>query len=104
MHARFYNEARLDLTLRPVTPLLIKAGGATGLDPSRPDMEFVRTRRASENGPWQEMVYIPGSSLRGVLRSHGERLVRSINPDQACNPNRRTSEGEPKGAGETSPG
>lgn len=92
MHGRFYNEATLELTLRPQTPLLIKSGEATGLDPSLPDMQFVRTRRPTGTGDAEEIIYIPGSSLRGVLRSHAERLVRSVDPQQACNPNRRSSE------------
>ncbi len=79
MHGRLYNEATLELTLRPQTPLLIQSGEATGLDPSLPDMQFVRTRR-----PDGEVIYIPGSSFRGVLRSHAERLVRSVNENAAC--------------------
>jgi len=79
MHGRFYNEVIFQLTLRPQTPLLIVSGEPTGLDPSLPDMQFVRTRR-----PDGEVIYIPGSSLRGVLRSHAERLVRSVNENAAC--------------------
>lgn len=79
MHGRLYNEAILELTLRPQTPLLIKSGEPTGLDPSLPDMQFVRTRR-----PDGEVIYIPGSSFRGVLRSHAERLIRSVNENAAC--------------------
>jgi CRISPR/Cas system CSM-associated protein Csm3 (group 7 of RAMP superfamily) len=83
MHARFYNEAIFRLTLSPRTPLLIKSGvgGDVGLDPTLPDMNFVRTHRPDRD---QDEVYIPGSSLRGVVRSHAERLLRSIGPDAAC--------------------
>jgi len=52
------------------------------MDPTLPDMSFVRTRRPDVG----EIVYIPGSSFRGVLRSHAERLVRSVNPRDACDP------------------
>src|SRR5438067_979243 len=84
MHRLFLNEATLDLELRPSSPLLIKSGeaGEVSLDPLLPDMNFVRTRRPDRG----EEVYVPGSSLRGVLRSHAERLLRSVRMDLACNP------------------
>ena len=84
MHAKFYNEAVFELSLRPRTPLLIKAGGegTSTLDPIVPDMNFVRTKRAGR----EPEVYIPGSSLRGVLRSYAERLLRSVRYDLACDP------------------
>ena len=83
MLSKFYNEAILELVLKPRTPLLIKAGGEGGaaIDPTLPDMNFVRTRR---NGRYE--VYLPGSSLRGVIRSYAEKLVRSLNPKSACDP------------------
>lgn len=85
MHAYLYNEAIFDLVLRPRTPLLIKAGrsGEEAIDPTLPDMSFVRTRRADQA---EEEVYIPGSSLRGVLRSHAEKLLRSVVETLACDP------------------
>lgn len=83
MHGRLYNEATIELALRPQTPLLIASGAVTGLDPSLPDIQFVRTGRLTEKGIAKE-IYIPGSSFRGVLRSHAERLVRSVNENKAC--------------------
>jgi CRISPR-associated protein Csm3 len=85
MHAFLYNEAIFELSLRPRTPLLIKAGrsGEEALDPTLPDMSFVRMRRP---GQTEEQVFIPGSSLRGVIRSHAEKLVRSVNAKSACDP------------------
>jgi len=74
------------LTIQPDGPILIKAG-ETGADPTRPDMEFVRTWRNGER-----VVYLPGSSLKGVLRAHCERIVRTVdsgNDEQrprACDP------------------
>ncbi len=68
------NQARIDLTLRPAGPVLIKGGDAlTAADPSRPDMAFVRTHR---NG--HETVYFPGSSIKGAIRSHCERIARTF--------------------------
>lgn len=86
MHGRLYNEAEFILRLRPRTPLLIKSGVATGLDPTMPDMAFVRTRRMDKKGYAVEEIYLPGSSLRGVLRAHAESLLRSIGLQHACDP------------------
>lgn len=84
MHGRLYNELRLVVSVSPRTPLLIKSGEKAGIDPSRPDMEFVRTHRRKDDGDTVETLYIPGSSFRGVLRAHAERLVRSVKEDGAC--------------------
>lgn len=80
MHRRLLNEAILEFTVRPEGPILIKAGD-TGADPTRPDMEFVRT--------WHDgrrVVYLPGPSLKGVIRSHCERIVRTVNAAACCYP------------------
>jgi CRISPR-associated protein Csm3 len=94
MHGRLYNEAEFEIRLRPRTPLLIKSGAATGLDPTMPDMAFVRTRRMDAKGNAFEDVYMPGSSLRGVLRAHAESLLRSIDLRHACDPFRSKPEEE----------
>ena len=75
MHKRLFNEAILELTIHPDGPILVKAG-ESGADPTRPAMEFVRTRR---NG--LPTTYLPGSSLKGVIRAHCERIVRSVGGD-----------------------
>jgi CRISPR/Cas system CSM-associated protein Csm3 (group 7 of RAMP superfamily) len=87
MHRRRVNEAILTLALSPAGPLLVKAG-FSGADPTRPDIEFARTRRVG-----LETVYLPGSSLRGALRAHCERIARTVGgegPDRrprlSCNP------------------
>jgi CRISPR-associated RAMP protein (TIGR02581 family) len=81
------NEVILDLAIEPAGPILIKAGESGGLDPTHPDMEFVRTNN---------QVLLPGSSLKGVVRAHAERIVRSLEPGAAprdgsgaCDPLRR---------------
>jgi CRISPR/Cas system CSM-associated protein Csm3 (group 7 of RAMP superfamily) len=94
MHGRLYNEATLELSLWPRTPLLIKSGTATGLDPALPDLAFVRTRRMNEKGEVKDEIYLPGSSLRGVIRSHAERLVRSIDWQRACDPLKLTQKAD----------
>ena len=72
------NEARLHLDITTMGPLLVKTGYATV---SGADMAPVRTYR---NG--QLEVYLPGSSLKGVFRSHIEKVINSIQPRVACNP------------------
>ncbi len=94
MHGKFYNEVIFRLSLQPRSPLLIKAGGegTSALDPTVPDMNFVRTKRTGH----EPEVYIPGSSLRGVIRSYAERLLRSVEEDLACNPTQTRGNGPGK--------
>lgn len=79
-----YNRAVFRIRIETVTPLLIRAGD-TGLDPTAASLACVRTRHARHGST----VYIPGSSLKGVLRSAAEALVRGRTiagiPD-ACDP------------------
>jgi CRISPR-associated RAMP protein (TIGR02581 family) len=75
MFKQLYNEASITLRIEPDGPILIKAS-ESGADPTRPDMEFVRTIYKG-----QETVYLPGSSLKGVLRAHCERLARTVQAD-----------------------
>lgn len=87
MHKRLVNEMVLHLTIEPVGPILIKAGD-TGADPTRPDMEFVRTWKDG-----QQVVYLPGPSLKGVLRAHCERIARTVEREGqhlACDPLHKT--------------
>lgn len=74
---QFDTAVRLDVGLRSQGPLLVKAGVSA---PERPDLSFVRYPT-----PWGEVPFIPGSSLRGVLRSGLEALLRSAGRP-ACEP------------------
>jgi CRISPR-associated RAMP protein (TIGR02581 family) len=74
MHKVRYNALRLMLEVRPRSPLLIKAGGLSA-DPTLPDMQFVRTYHPEKG----EAVYIPGSSLKGVVRGFTEKVLRTLN-------------------------
>lgn len=69
MFRKLYNQAVLKARLLPAGPVLIVQGGVS-LDPGAPDLAFVRTLR--DGVP---TVYLPGSSLKGVLRAHVERLL-----------------------------
>lgn len=78
MHKFRINSMRLNISVKPVSPLLIKSGGISA-NPLLPDMQFVRTWVNDE-----ETIYIPGSSLKGTFRSFLERTLRGINSNWAC--------------------
>jgi CRISPR-associated RAMP protein (TIGR02581 family) len=78
MLKQLLNECIINLHISPDGPVLIKSGLPTI---SGPDMAFVTTWR---NGVQE--VYLPGSSLKGVLRSHAERIARTLKPNATCNP------------------
>ncbi|GAC1461902.1 MAG: RAMP superfamily CRISPR-associated protein [Ktedonobacteraceae bacterium] len=78
MLKKHVNEAYCTLRITTTGPLLIKSGLATV---SGPDMTPVLTFR---NG--QQEVFLPGSSLKGVFRSHIEKIVCSIKPRVVCYP------------------
>ncbi|MDV3347876.1 RAMP superfamily CRISPR-associated protein [Leptothoe sp. LEGE 181152] len=79
MHKRLVNHCTISLSIKPDGPILIKSG-KEGADPTKPDMEFVETYY---HGPKIEhrgkrSIYLPGSSLKGAIRAHAERIVRTI--------------------------
>jgi CRISPR-associated RAMP protein (TIGR02581 family) len=73
MLKRLVNEAHFALNIETAGPLLIKSGHATL---TGPDMTPVLTFR--HGGP---QVFIPGSSLKGIFRSHMEKVIRTLRPD-----------------------
>ena len=79
MHKRFVNQCTLDISLIPKGPVLIKSG-KEGADPTKPDMEFVETYHADGRS-----IYLPGSSLKGAIRAHAERIVRTLGSDTRPN-------------------
>lgn len=78
MLKKLINECMVELRLKTVDPLLVKSGLATV---SGPDMAFVLTYRNGRPEP-----YLPGSSLKGVIRSHAERIARTLKSPSACEP------------------
>ncbi|MGH1394845.1 MAG: RAMP superfamily CRISPR-associated protein [Trichormus sp.] len=76
MHKRFVNHCTIDLTIIPDGPILIKSG-KEGADPTKPDMEFVETYHAGGRS-----IYLPGSSLKGAIRAHAERIVRTVGDEK----------------------
>ncbi|MEL6454879.1 MAG: RAMP superfamily CRISPR-associated protein [Cyanobacteria bacterium J06623_5] len=76
MHKRIVNQCTIRLSLSPKGPIMIKSG-KEGADPTKPDMEFVETYHAGGY-----TIYLPGSSLKGALRAHTERIVRTVGSDR----------------------
>jgi CRISPR-associated RAMP protein (TIGR02581 family) len=74
MFKKLLNQATIDLTVNVEGPILIKSGIEGGEDPSLPDMQFVRTYHREKG----ETVYLPGSSLKGVIRSYCEKIARTV--------------------------
>src|SRR3990172_9552844 len=89
MHKKMVNELRLSFSIAPRGPLLIKSGKESGADPTLLDMNFVRLHHA---GLGRETVYLPGSSLKGTLRSYCEKIARTVGEGTnrqlpfSCNP------------------
>lgn len=86
MHKRRLNELKLQFVLVADGPILIKSGRESGADPTLPDMNFVRTRHPDTG---TRTIYLPGSSLKGVIRSHSERIIRTVLGDDrtiCCDP------------------
>lgn len=77
MFKRLLNECTIPMTIRPEGAMLIKSGmpQIIGID-----MAWVRVFR---NG--QQEVYLPGSSLKGMIRAHSERIARTIDDNASCN-------------------
>ncbi|RMG33206.1 MAG: CRISPR-associated RAMP protein [Methanobacteriota archaeon] len=77
MFKRLINECIIDLTIRPEGALLIKSGLA---QVSGVDMAWVTVSRNGNLEP-----FLPGSSLKGTIRSHAERIARTFQEIAACN-------------------
>lgn len=79
MFKRLLNQVVIDLRLRPEGAILIRSGQ---VEVGGVDMSFVRTWRHGVLEP-----FLPGTSLKGMLRSHAERIARTVNPEHgACDP------------------
>ncbi|RAQ96010.1 type III CRISPR-associated RAMP protein Csx7 [Thermogemmatispora tikiterensis] len=78
MLKQLVNEARLRLRITTTGPLLVKSGLPTV---SGPDMAPVLTFRNGRQEP-----FLPGSSLKGVFRSHVEKIVTSLRTRVVCYP------------------
>ncbi|MHA1757004.1 MAG: RAMP superfamily CRISPR-associated protein [Promethearchaeota archaeon] len=79
MHKFKYNSIIFHISIIPKSPILIKSG-IDSPNPTLPDMQFVRTHHLEKG----ETIYIPGSSLKGVIRSHIESLLRTLDKNATC--------------------
>lgn len=93
MFTTWQNAVDIGFTLLPDGPILVRSQ-SVGLDPSIAEMTFQRTHR---NG--KATVFLAGSGLKGVVRAHGERILRSRGTI-ACDPTRRGSKERPKSPGQ----
>lgn len=71
MLKKVINSAHIEFTIVPIDPLLIKSGQATI---GGTDMSFVRTYKFGE----KEQPFIPGSSIKGMLRAYAEKICRTL--------------------------
>ena len=71
-------QADIKIIIEPIDPVLIKSGYAT-VDGT--DMVPVSTFKDGN-----KVYYFPGTSLKGVLRSHLERIARTLHPGSVCIP------------------
>ncbi len=78
MHKQLLNECRISGTLTTSSPVLVRSAVETI---AGPDVGTVLTVRGGLDQP-----YLPGSSLKGALRSQAERIARTLRPNSACNP------------------
>ena len=76
MLRRWVCQADIRIVIEPVDPVLIKSGYV-----GRADMVPVSTFKDGE-----ETYFFPGSSLKGVLRSHVERIARTLCAGSVCLP------------------
>ncbi|HTK10288.1 MAG TPA: CRISPR-associated RAMP protein Csx7 [Ktedonobacteraceae bacterium] len=78
MLKKLVNEAYCRVRITTAGPLLVRSGQATI---SGPDLTPVLTLR---NG--KREIFLPGSSLKGVFRSHIEKIVCSLKQQVVCYP------------------
>jgi CRISPR/Cas system CSM-associated protein Csm3 (group 7 of RAMP superfamily) len=83
MQRQWLNHAVLRLRLRPKEPILVKSGVTSPL--AEVDDSPIVTRRRDSNGKEELIPFIPGTSLKGVLRSHFERVAKTVSIEAVCN-------------------
>lgn len=78
MFKELKNEFKLNFKLKVDSPLCIQSG-EDSIDPTLPDMQCIRSYKGGKN-----VVFIPGSSLKGVIRSRCEKIFNIIAGEQRC--------------------
>jgi len=85
MLKRLVNQMLFTVAIDPVDPLSILAGKPGEGDAEEETGNELKIIRAHRPEDGREVPVIPGSSLKGVLRSHCERITRTLG-GWACNP------------------
>ena len=80
MHSRLYNRVGLHITLSAQGPLIVRAA-----HPSENRLLLDEQMVTTAYGDSHNAPYLPGSSIKGVIRSHFERIAASCGI-QACDP------------------
>lgn len=79
MHKRIYAQCTINLDLSAESPLLVQ-----GAQQPSGAAHFYTARDAKDKG--RVKFCIPASSLKGVWRSAAERILRTFEPQLACDP------------------
>lgn len=64
----------IEISWAPVTPVMVRASTVNEAEPDRDRAVDTVPLRSGEDGA----LLLPGSSVKGVLRSHAERIVRTV--------------------------
>ena len=70
------NEAKISVILHTKSSLTIRSAQTKVMDPTLPDMQCIKSRYKGK-----DTVIIPGSSLKGVIRSRYEKIVNLFGVD-----------------------
>lgn len=79
MFRELKNEAKVAVVLHTKSPLTIRSAQGKLLDPTLLDMQCIKSRYQGK-----DTVIIPGSSLKGVIRSRYEKVI-SLFGGKCCN-------------------
>lgn len=79
MFRELKNEAKITIFLHTKSPLSIRSAQGKLLDPDLPDMQCMKSQYQGE-----DIVIIPGSSLKGVIRTRYEKIVKLFG-GKCCN-------------------
>ena len=71
-------QVEIKIVIEPIDPVLIKSGYAT--------IDGAKMAPVSTFKDGKSIYYFPGTSLKGVLRSHLERIARTLKQGSVCIP------------------
>lgn len=86
------NLCSIKLKLSIVDALLFKSSDPSLPGPEEYSARFVTTTRINDGGGHEEVLFLPGSSLKGIFRSRCEKIIRTLGL-RACDP-QESSDGE----------